>query len=285
MFSHAGIGNDPGDIKNFVRGIEAVGFDYVSAPEHVIGGHPDRMRGEAVHTYDKAYHEPFVLFGFIAAATERLQLVTSILVLPQRQTALVAKQAAELELLSRGRVRLGVGVGRNWMEYEALNESFTDRGERIEEQIAVMRRLWTEELVTFEGRWHHLDRMGLNPMPVQQPIPIWMGSYVGKVVDKVLNRIGRMADGWMAQMPPNDAFSAVLDRIRSYTADTGRDPLAVAVEGVATVRATDEPGTWAATVDEWDRRGATHVKLIAAGCSSPAEHLDLASRWVEAVRR
>ena len=163
MFSHADIGNDPILIRDYVQGLEGGGIDFLTAPEHVIGGHPDRLIGEPLHTYDKPYHEPFVLFGFVAGATRTLELATSVLILPQRQTALVAKQAAELDLLCGGRLRLGVGVGRNWMEYEALNESFNDRGARIEEQITVLRRLWVEELVTFQGRWHHLDRMGLNP--------------------------------------------------------------------------------------------------------------------------
>src|SRR5207248_7892142 len=158
------------------------------------------------------------------AVSTRLGLVTSILVLPQRQTVLVAKQAAALGLLAAGRLRLGVGVGRNWMEYAALNEDFTDRGARLEEQVEVLRRLWTEELVTYDGRWHHLDRVGLNPMPAQRPIPMWMGSYVGQVVEKVIRRIGRMADGWLPQMPPGPELAAVLARLRGYAAEAGRDP-------------------------------------------------------------
>ena len=130
--------------------------------------------------------------------------MTSVLLLPQRQTVLVAKQAAALDVLSGGRLRLGVGVGRNWMEYEALNEQFTNRGKRIEEQVEVLRRLWTEELVTFEGAWHHLDRVGINPLPRQRPIPIWMGSFFGHLVESVLERVGRLADGWMPQFPPDD---------------------------------------------------------------------------------
>ena len=193
------LGNDAGFLKDFARTVEGAGFDHILSAEHVVGGHPDRARGEKVHTADVPYHEPFVLFGVLGAVTERVELVTSILILPQRQTALVAKQAAELDLLTGGRLRLGVGVGRNWMEYEALNEDFANRGARLEEQVEVLRRLWTEELVTFDGRWHHLDRIGLNPMPVQRPIPIWMGSFVGQVVEKVIRRIGRLADGWFPQ--------------------------------------------------------------------------------------
>ena len=137
---------------------------------------------------------------------------------------LLAKQAAELDLLTGGGLRLGVGIGRNWMEYEALDQDFSNRGRRIEEQIAVMRQLWTQELVTFDGNWHHLDRIGINPLPVQRPIPIWMGSFFGNLVEKVLERTGRLADGWMPQFPPGDLLAGALDRLRGYAAAAGRDP-------------------------------------------------------------
>ena len=159
------IGFDWPALREFVQAIDEAGFSYVTTNDHVVGGHPDRAGGERVHTYDVPIHEPLTLLSFIAAATPRLGVVTSVLLLPQRQTVLVAKQAAALDVLSGGRLRLGVGVGRNWMEYEALNEQFTNRGKRIEEQVEVLRRLWTEELVTFDGAWHHLDRVGINPLP------------------------------------------------------------------------------------------------------------------------
>ncbi len=240
-FSHPDLGNDPGFLKDFAQAVEEAGFDHLLAAEHVVGGHPDRLRGEKVHTYEIPYHEPFVLFGFLGAVTSRLELVTSILVLPQRQTVLVAKQAAELDLLTGGRLRLGVGIGRNWMEYEALNEDFTNRGARIEEQVEVLRRLWSDELVSFDGRWHQLDRIGLNPMPVQRPIPIWMGSYVGVVVEKVIRRIAVMADGWLSQMPPGDELAAVLDRLRGYAVEAGRDPATIGIECGMTINATTRP--------------------------------------------
>ena len=161
-FNNVDLGTDFGAIRDVVQALEGAGFDSFSTNDHVIGGHPDRLRGEKVHTYDVAVHEPFVLLSFIGAVTTRLELATAILLLPQRQTVLVAKQAAELDLLSGGRLRLGVGIGRNWMEYEVLKEDFTNRGRRMEEQVEVLRRLWSEELVTFDGRWHQLDRMGFR---------------------------------------------------------------------------------------------------------------------------
>jgi probable F420-dependent oxidoreductase len=283
MFSHGDIGNDPGVIRDFAQGLEGVGIDFLAAPEHVIGGHPDRLTGEALHTYDKPYHEPFVLFGFIAGATRTLELATSILVLPQRQTVLVAKQAAELDLLCGGRLRLGVGVGRNWMEYEALDQTFTDRGARLEEQIEVLRRLWSDELVTFDGRWHHLDRMGLNPMPVQRPIPIWMGSFVGKIVPKVLDRIGRMADGWMPQVPPGDEFAAALTRVRDSARAAGRDPSEIGVECSMRLRPNDDPADWLATARAYRDHGATRLKALTPGLGA-TECLGLVARWAETIR-
>ena len=211
------IGDDPAFLKDMAQSIEGAGFDAVLTNDHVAGGHPDRQRpGEKVHTYDVPCHEPLVLLTFLGAVTSRLELATSIVISTQRQTVLLAKQAAELDLLSGGRLRLGVGVGRNWMEYEALDQDFTNRGRRIEEQVAVMRQLWTQELVTFDGNWHHLDRMGINPLPVQRPIPIWMGSFVGSLVEKVLERTGRLADGWMPQFPPGDQLAGAIDRLRGY---------------------------------------------------------------------
>ena len=215
-FSHPDIGNNPADIAEFASSVDQAGFDRIYAAEHVVGGHPDRAGNEKVHTNVVPYHEPFALFGFMAAVTRRIEMMTSVLVLPQRQTALVAKQAAEVDLLSGGRLALGVGIGRNWMEYEALNENFKNRGRRLEEQVTLLRRLWTEEYVTFESEFHHLDRIGLNPNSIRKPIPIWMGSFRGAVVEKVLQRTARMADGWLPQFPADDEFREVSSRFWRY---------------------------------------------------------------------
>jgi probable F420-dependent oxidoreductase len=284
--SYPDLGNDPGFLKHLAQATEEAGFDHLLGAEHVIGGHPDRLRDEKVHTYDVPYHEPFVLFGFLGAVTSRIELVTGILILPQRQTALVAKQAAELDLLTGGRLRLGVGVGRNWMEYEALNEDFSNRGARIEEQVEVLRRLWTEELVTFDGDWHHLDRMGLNPMPVQRPIPIWMGSYRGKVVDKVIRRIARLADGWFPQLAPGDELTEVVARLHRHAAEAGRDPATLGIEGATSLRRDDDAQRWIDEADAFRALGATHLRLVTAfaGLETPEQHLDAALRWLAAVR-
>lgn len=284
-FSNTTIGTDWGAIKEVAQALDGAGFDSIATNDHVIGGHPDRAGGEKVHTYDVAVHEPIVMLSFIGAVTTRVELVTSILLLPQRQTTLVAKQIAELDLLSGGRVRLGVGVGRNWMEYEALNEEFGNRGKRMEEQIEVLRRYWTEELVTFEGQWHHLDRVGLNPMPIQRPVPIWMGSFFGAINENVIRRIGRMADGWMPQFPP-DKLAPVLERLQGYARDAGRDPASLGIECGIRAQKADDPRSWADLAVAYRDLGATHLKVMTGGdCSSPAEHIELMLRWHETVRQ
>jgi len=282
--SNADITNDPAQIKDFVQAAEGAGFDHVLQAEHVMGGHPDRLRpSERVHTYDQPYHEPFVLLSFIAAVTKTLELVTAILILPQRQTGVVAKQAAELDLVSGGRVRLGVGIGRNWMEYEALNEDFKTRGRRLEEQVQLLRKLWTEELVTFEGRWHHFDRMGLNPMPIQRPIPIWMGSYT-QVVERVIKRIARLADGWFPQFPANDDLKALLERFRGYAREAGRDPAKIGLECGVRIAPNDSPDGWISAAKAYADLGASHLRVFAVGdFGSMQGRIDALTKWHETV--
>jgi alkanesulfonate monooxygenase SsuD/methylene tetrahydromethanopterin reductase-like flavin-dependent oxidoreductase (luciferase family) len=170
------------------------------------------------------------------------------------------------------------------MEYEALNEDFHDRGRRIEEQVEVLRRYWTEELVTFEGKWHHLDRVGINPLPVQRPIPIWMGSFFGFVNERVIERIGRMADGWMPQFPPEE-LAPILERVRGYAADAGRDPADLGIECGIRAGGDDDPETWIDLALAYRDLGATHLKVLTYGSalSSPQQHLDVMLRWYEAV--
>lgn len=284
-FSHPDIGNDPAVIRDFAQAVDGAGFDRLYAAEHVVGGHPDRAAGEKVHTNVVPYHEPFALFGFMAAVTQRIELMTAVLVLPQRQTALVAKQAAEVDVLSNGRMALGVGVGRNWMEYEALGVEFRTRGRRLEEQVEVLRRLWSEDYVTFEGEFHHLDRIGLNPGPIRRPIPIWMGSFRGAVVDKVLRRSARTADGWLPQFPADDEFRAVCDRFWQYVDEAGRDRTSVGMDCPIVITADDDPARWVREFQAFEALGATHIRVMTAGggFTSPQEHLDAALRWKEVV--
>ncbi|MET0484475.1 MAG: LLM class F420-dependent oxidoreductase, partial [Candidatus Rokuibacteriota bacterium] len=233
------------------------------------------------YTFRHAFHEPFVLFGFLAAATRRVGLVTGIVILPQRQTALVAKQAAAVDVLSGGRLRLGVGVGWNAVEFEALGEDFTKRGRRIEEQVEVMRALWTQELVTFAGREHRISDAGLNPLPVQRPIPIWMGGES----EVVQQRMARLADGWMPHFRAGAAGRAAIDRIHGLVKAAGRDPKAFGIEGRMTLSQIP-PAEWGKEMEAWKAMpGVTHlcVHTGAMGLAKPADHVETLRRFREVV--
>jgi probable F420-dependent oxidoreductase len=218
-----------------------------------------------------------------------LQLVTGILILPQRQTTLVAKQAAEVDVLSSGRLRLGIGVGWNPVEYEALSEDFHNRGRRCEEQIAVLRALWTQEVVNFKGQWHQITHAGLNPLPIQRPIPIWIGA--GRSAHPIppeaaLRRIGRLADGWFPMFSPGDAGREAIARVHGYAKEAGRDPAAIGLEGRVTVPGKG-PQDWIAQVNAWEELGATHLSVGTGGggLRSPQEHIDAIRRVKEVLNR
>ena len=226
------------------------------------------------------FHEPFVLYGYLAAVTSSIELCTGIIILPQRQTALVAKQAAEVDVLSGGRLRLGIGIGWNHVEFEALGQDFHVRGKRSEEQIDLMRRLWTNETVTFNGKWDRVTAAGLNPLPVQRPIPIWLGGGA----EQVLKRVATLSDGWILTGPPNGATQQRLERIRAYAEEAGRDPSTIGIEGGVRI-AQGGPDAWLETLEAWRALGATHVCLntMNAGLKTVAEHLDAVRRFHEAA--
>jgi len=259
-----------------------MGFTHILAFDHVLGANPDRPGGwKGPYTHRHAFHEPFVLFGFLAAATRRVELVTGIVILPQRQTALVAKQAAAVDVLSGGRLRLGVAVGWNPVEFEALGEDFTTRGRRIEEQIEVMRALWTRELVTFTGKQHRISDAGVNPLPVQRPIPIWMGGE-SAVVQR---RMARIADGWMPHFRPGAPAQAVVDRLHGLVREAGRDPKAFGIEGRIALSQVPQ-AEWSKELEGWRAmRGISHlcVHTTGLGLAKPADHVEMLRRFREVV--
>ncbi len=221
------LGGDPAAIRAYGQRVEELGFTHILAYDHVLGADPTVHQGwQGPYDIDSTFHEPFVVFGYLAAITS-LELVTGVIILPQRQTALVAKQAAEVDLLTGGRFRLGVGLGWNTVEYEALGERFTNRGRRSEEQVELMRQLWTQRTVTFEGQYHTVTGAGLAPLPTQQPIPVWFGA----ASDRAYERAGRLADGWFPMLEPGPSLDQARERVERAAAAAGRTAADLGMEG------------------------------------------------------
>lgn len=289
-FPQTEIGTDPVAIRDFAQAVEALGYDHLLAFDHVLGADTTSRSGWLGYTVADMFHEPFILFGYLAGHTRRLEFTTGIMILPQRQTALVAKQAAQVDVLSGGRLRFGVGVGWNSVEYEALGMDFHTRGARIAEQVQVLRALWTQECVTFHGRWHHIVEAGLNPLPAQRPIPIWMGGEA----DAVLRRVVRLADGWFPggglqnerTRHPTSSREQLMERFRRHLQAAGRDPAAVGVEGRIPLT-RGEPEEWRRTAEQWRALGATHlsVSTMRAGFATPGAHVEAVRRFIEAMRQ
>jgi probable F420-dependent oxidoreductase len=277
-FPQTELGGDPGAVRAYGERVEELGFSHILVYDHVVGADPAVHKGwngpYDVHT---TFHEPFVMFGYLAAVTRSLELVTGVIILPQRQTTLVAKQAAEVDLLSDGRFRLGIGVGWNAVEYEALGEDFGNRGKRSSEQIELLRRLWTEQSVTFAGDFHSVTGAGIAPLPVQRPIPIWVGA----ASPPGYKRAGRLADGWFPMMTPGPALDEARTIVETAAADAGRDPATIGMEG-----RVDWRGDRDAVADQlaqWARSGASHVSIntMGAGLNTVDDHLAVLARIAE----
>jgi probable F420-dependent oxidoreductase len=281
VFPQNEITQDPVAVRDYAQAAEELGYTHILSYDHVVGAdtrtRPDWRGPYNLHSL---FHEPFVLYGYLAGLTRSIEFVTGILILPQRQTVLVAKQAAEVDVLSGGRFRLGVGIGWNEVEYQALNEDFHNRGRRSEEQVAVLRALFTQESVTFHGRWHHIEAAGINPMPVQRPIPIWLGGSV----EATVKRVAAIGDGWFPQMKPNDDARRALDLLRSSAQQAGRDPAQIGIEARVSVGGLS-PDDWLAEARGWKELGATHlgVNTMKAGFDSPQAHIDAIRRFKEVV--
>jgi probable F420-dependent oxidoreductase len=256
VFPQTEIGPNWAAIRDYALRVEALGFTHVLAYDHVLGADPEvHTPWRGPYDVDTTFHEPFVLFGYLAGIIA-LELVTGIIILPQRQTALVAKQAAEVDLLTNGRFRLGVGLGWNKVEYDALGTNFSDRGRRSVEQVELLRRLWTERSVTFAGTYERVTGAGIAPLPVQRPIPVWFGA----ASEPAFRRVGRIADGWFPMMPPGpqlDEARAIVERAAS---EAGRDPAAIGMEGRVSWTA-DGVEKLVDHVGRWRAAGATHVSI------------------------
>ena len=276
VFPQTEIGADPHAIRDYAQAVEALGYTHIMAYDHILGADTsNRPDWRGAYSADDPFHEVFVLFAHLAAITRKIEFVTGVLVLPQRQTALVAKQAAEIDLLSSGRLRVGVGVGWNYVEYEALDEEFHTRGKRVEEQIGLLRALWTEPVVDFQGRYHRIPQAGINPLPVQRPIPIWIGGYI----DKTLERAARIGDGWFPRTgPPDDKARENVEKLRELTTQAGRDPNAIGIE--PRINLSDDPDAWRSQYQGWRDLGATHIALVTMGLdlASPQAHVDMLVR-------
>jgi len=259
-------GHDLQNVLGFVEAVDNAGFDFLQATDHVLGADPSaRPNWDGAYDVHDLFHEQFVFFGHLAALT-KMELVSAVLILPQRQTALVAKQAAEVDILTGGRFRLGIGVGWNDVEYEALNVDFRTRGERCEEQIHVLRRLWTEESIDFTGRFHRIDRAGILPRPIQQPIPIWIG---GGATKRVLERIGRLGDGWLSGSPPGEDTDRAYAIIKNAAKAVGR--LAPPALQLGLRISTLDAGKFERQIDACELAGASHVSLRG---DNPIDHND-----------
>jgi len=281
VFPHNEIGTDPGAIRDYAQGAEALGATHLLIYDHVMGADPNRPGGwKGAYDKDVAFHEPLTTFAFIAAVTEKIDLITTILILPQRQTVLVAKQAAEVALLSSNRLRLGVGTGWNKIEYEALDVAFSQRGERQEEQVELLRKLWTEDSLTYSGKYHTISAASINPRP-SQPIPIWFGGSA----PALLERCGRLGDGWIPLMGANDAARQCIETIRSHRQAAGLSMAGFGIQAQAQY-AGGTPERWASHAAKWRDLGATHLAIAThnAGKTSVEGHLGRIEEYLSVVR-
>jgi probable F420-dependent oxidoreductase len=280
VFPQTEIGPDPAVVREYAQVAEASGFAHLMVYDHVLGAstvnRPD-FRGP--YTDKSLFHEVFVLFGYLAGVAPGLELVTGVVILPQRQTALVAKQAAEIDVLTGGKLRLGVGIGWNEVEYVGLGERFNNRGRRMEEQIEVMRALWTEDVVDYTGRYHRIPEAGILPLPVQRPIPVWIGGYA----DVVMERIGRLADGWFPGSQPGDALERSRSLVIASAEEAGRDPASIGMEGRISL-VPDAEDEWVAQTEAWRNAGATHMAINTMGRGrSPQQHIETIRRYAEVM--
>jgi probable F420-dependent oxidoreductase len=293
VFPQTEIEPDAGAIRVYVEAVEGLGFDHVLVYDHVTGvdptTYPDwadtahRNGATSAKPYDVSdrFHEIMVLFGFLAGVCS-LELVSGVLVLPQRQTALVAKQAAEVDVLTGGRLRLGVGIGWNPIEYRSMGYDFHERGRRIERQIELLRRYWTEATVLLQDGDDWAHGVGIAPRPVQQPIPIWIGAGAN---ERALARVGRLGDGWLPVSVNPSELAPALEAIWVAAREAGRDPARIGIQGRIEGAGSDDIDAVASEVASWQKLGATHVALntMRCGLSGVEQHVAALTRVAAAV--
>ena len=256
VFPHNEIGTDPQAIKDYAQGVEELGVTHLLIYDHVLGADRNRPGGfEGPYDKDVAFHEPFTTFAFIAAVTKNLDMITTVMILPQRQTVLVAKQAAELAILSNNRFKLGIGVGWNAVEYVGLNENFKNRGKRQAEQVELMRLLWESEVLEYKGDYHHIDKASLNPRPSEN-VPIWFGGGAPQLIE----RCADLGDGWIPLMGPNEAARNTLQEIRAKREAKGLDWNNFGVQAQAQYAGGD-PDRWNKHAEKWRDLGASHLAV------------------------
>ena len=249
------IGTDPVRIRDWAQAAEELGYDHIEVPDHVFGA-TARDGWSPRYNEQDPFHETFVTLGFLAGVTTTIGLASGVLILPQRQTGVVAKQATQVDILSGGRLRLGVGVGWNHVEYEALNEDWKSRGTRQREQVEVLKKLWCDDLVTYQGRFHQFTEVNITPRPVQRPIPVWFGGSS----DAVVKRAAQIGDGWMPIMAPDHEAEAKLEQLQNHLSDCGRDASAFGIEGWLRMDKAD-PDEWGLAAEGWRKLGADIVML------------------------
>ena len=260
-----------GAVRAYAEHVEGLGYAHLLAYDHVVGADPAVHAGwNGPYDVHNTFHEPLVMFGYLAAITTSLELVTGVVILPQRQTVLVAKQAAEVDLLSGGRLRLGVGLGWNAVEYEALGEDFSTRGKRSEEQVELMRKLWTEESISYRGTYHQVTGAGLAPLPVQRPIPVWFGASS----PRAFRRAGRLGDGWFPMVGPGPKLEAARHEVERAAGEAGRDFTQIGMQGQVSWNGNTDD--LAAGIRSWAQAGASHVAIntMNAGLATVEQHLD-----------
>ncbi|MEC7780434.1 MAG: LLM class F420-dependent oxidoreductase [Pseudomonadota bacterium] len=281
VFPHNEIGTDPGAIKAYAQGVEAMGITHLLIYDHVLGADPDREGGfRGPYDKDVAFHEPFTTFAFIAGVTDKIDLITTVMILPQRQTVLAAKQAAEVALLSNNRFKLGIGVGWNELEYVGLNETFNNRGRRQEEQVDVMRKLWSEDSLDYTGEYHRIDKASINPRP-SETIPIWFGGSAPALLD----RVARLGDGWIPLMGANDKAKACIDTIKQTRKAAGLSFANFGIQAQAQY-AGGSPERWRKHAEAWREMGCTHLAIAThnAGPTNVDGHLARIGEYQQALQ-